>query len=104
MTLFGGRLESMNHIKQLSTQMSLVTAILAVALLCAQTIVVSHTHDAAEDAQCVVCGTSSTEAAAAAPAAPRGDTAESSGGHVSHPSAPIFRTLRSVNPRAPPVL
>jgi hypothetical protein len=94
----------MNRIKQLSTQMSLVTAILAVALLCAQTIVVSHTHDAADDAQCVVCGTSSTEAAAAAPDAPKGDAAGSSGGHVTHSSVPVFRILRIGNPRAPPVL
>ena len=45
-------------------QMTRLAAIVAVALLCPQTLVITHDHESLDDALCAVCGTTSVAAAA----------------------------------------
>lgn len=88
-----------NHTRQ---QMTRLAAVIALALLCAQTLVVAHDHDPLDDGLCAVCSTSSGTAAAGTALPPPVTEASSveygSGSESAAPEQPYTQRL----PRGPP--
>jgi hypothetical protein len=79
----------MNMPSSARQQLSRLAAVLAVALLCAQTLVLTHDHQPLDDALCAVCGTSSSTAAADAALPP----ADGGFSHVESDTLPAQPTL-----------
>ena len=84
-------------------QMTRAAAILALALLCAQTLVVIHDHQLAEHELCVVCGTAAEHAASPAPGLSLTSCLAGSATQAIRLAAPAQTGTDSCQARAPPI-
>lgn len=79
-----------------------LAAILAVALLCAQSLALTHSHDPVDDGICAVCPTSADIAIASLPVA-QSPVLDAGIERSALPKVPLAsRSLRTHLPRAPP--
>ena len=90
-------------IRSACQQMSRLAAILAVALLCAQTLVVVHEHELSDGVLCAVCSTPTEDAAGSNLATTAADSTTAIIEPTLDPSAPAQEAPSLHRARAPPI-
>ncbi len=84
-------------------QLSYAAAILAVALLCAQTLIVVHDHQLTDSEYCAVCSTPAEHADSADPVCSAGIPHGLQGAPALHPAAAATEPPSSRHARGPPL-